>query len=80
MIPTVTDGPFAESKEAIGGTLLLDVATLEEAIGIANCFFQFSWPGQSGRAGWSTLSTSGRVFSQLAMASRYFSARGRGER
>ena len=31
----VSDGPFAESKEAIGGTLLLDVATLEEAIAIA---------------------------------------------
>ena len=32
---TVSDGPFAESKEVIGGTLVLDVATLEEAIGIA---------------------------------------------
>ena len=31
----VLDGPFAESKEAIGGTLLLDVATMEEAIAIA---------------------------------------------
>lgn len=31
----VSDGPFAESKEAIGGTLWLDVATLEEAIAIA---------------------------------------------
>ena len=31
----VSDGPFAESKEAIGGTLLLDVATLDEAIAIA---------------------------------------------
>ena len=31
----VTDGPFAESKEAIGGTLILEVATLEEAISIA---------------------------------------------
>ena len=29
------DGPFAESKEAIGGYLLLDVETLEEAIAIA---------------------------------------------
>jgi hypothetical protein len=32
---TVVDGPYAESKEAIGGTLILDVATLEEAIVIA---------------------------------------------
>ena len=31
----VTDGPFAESKEAIGGYLLLDVETIEEAIAIA---------------------------------------------
>ena len=31
----VSDGPFAESKEAIGGYLLLDVDTIEEAISIA---------------------------------------------
>jgi hypothetical protein len=31
----VTDGPFAESKEAIGGYLMLDVETIEEAITIA---------------------------------------------
>ena len=31
----VTDGPFAESKEAIGGYLVLDVQTIEEAIVIA---------------------------------------------
>jgi len=31
----VTDGPFAESKEAIGGYLVLDVETIEEAIAIA---------------------------------------------
>jgi len=31
----VSDGPFAESKEAIGGYLLLDVETLVEAIAIA---------------------------------------------
>ncbi|HTL72576.1 MAG TPA: YciI family protein [bacterium] len=32
---TVTDGPFAESKEVIGGYLLLDVGTFEEAVAIA---------------------------------------------
>ena len=32
---TVTDGPYAESKEVIGGYLLLDVATMEEAEEIA---------------------------------------------
>lgn len=32
---TVTDGPFAESKEVVGGFLVLDVETLEEAVAIA---------------------------------------------
>jgi len=31
----VTDGPFVESKEAVGGYLVLDVETIEEAIAIA---------------------------------------------
>jgi hypothetical protein len=31
----VADGPFAESKEAIGGYLLLQVDSIEEAIAIA---------------------------------------------
>ncbi|HET7625458.1 MAG TPA: YciI family protein [Verrucomicrobiae bacterium] len=31
----VTDGPFAESKEAIGGYFLLKVATFDEAVAIA---------------------------------------------
>src|ERR1700733_13667256 len=31
----VADGPFAESKEAIGGYFLLQVNTLEEAVAIA---------------------------------------------
>ncbi len=30
-----TDGPFVESKEAVGGALVLDVASYEEAIAIA---------------------------------------------
>ncbi|MDP0500599.1 MAG: YciI family protein [Verrucomicrobiota bacterium JB022] len=32
---TVVDGPFAETKEAIGGFLILNVETREEAIEIA---------------------------------------------
>jgi hypothetical protein len=32
---TVSDGPFAESKEAIGGYFMLDVETMEEAVEIA---------------------------------------------
>jgi len=31
----IADGPFAESKEAIGGYFLLDVATMDEAVAIA---------------------------------------------
>lgn len=31
----VADGPFAESKEAIGGYFLLNVETLDEAVAIA---------------------------------------------
>jgi len=34
----VADGPFAESKEAIGGYFLLEVGSLDEAVAIAkNC-------------------------------------------
>lgn len=32
---TVTDGPFAETREVLGGFHLIDVDTLEEAIEIA---------------------------------------------
>jgi hypothetical protein len=35
----VTDGPFAESKETIGGYLILNVRTMEEAVEIAQ-----GWP------------------------------------
>jgi len=31
----VIDGPFAETKEAIGGYFMLDVATMDEAVAIA---------------------------------------------
>ena len=31
----VSDGPFAESKEVVGGFLVLNVETLEEAVAIA---------------------------------------------
>lgn len=32
---TVTDGPFAETKEALGGYYLIEAADLDQAIGIA---------------------------------------------
>ncbi|MCT8999981.1 YciI family protein [Chelativorans intermedius] len=30
--PVVTDGPFAEAKEVVGGYWIIDVASLEEAV------------------------------------------------
>src|SRR5260221_678524 len=33
--PLVTDGPFAETREHLGGYYLIDVKDLDEAIGIA---------------------------------------------
>ena len=30
--PVVTTGPFAESREYVGGTFILDVADIDEAI------------------------------------------------
>ena len=32
---TVTDGPFVEAKEAVGGYVLLSVTSMEEAVAIA---------------------------------------------
>src|SRR5690348_11490896 len=37
---TVTDGPFIESKEVIGGFAIVDVADLDEALAMAK-----EWPG-----------------------------------
>jgi hypothetical protein len=39
----VSDGPFAESKEEIGGYLLLDVPTMEEAVKIAEAYPGFRY-------------------------------------
>jgi hypothetical protein len=33
--PLVTDGPFAETREHLGGYFLIDARDLDEAIGIA---------------------------------------------
>jgi hypothetical protein len=41
----VKDGPFAESKEALGGYLLVDVETLDEAIAIAQSIPGLSYGG-----------------------------------
>jgi hypothetical protein len=39
--PVVTDGPFMETKETIGGFGIIDVADLDEAIAIAR-----TWPAR----------------------------------
>ena len=39
----VLDGPFAESKEMIGGFFLLDVATREQALAIAQACPAAEW-------------------------------------
>ena len=38
----VTDGPFSEAKETVGGYGVLNVANLDEALAVAR-----SWPGRS---------------------------------
>jgi len=40
--PIVTDGPFIEAKEVIGGFAVVDVKDLDEALELAK-----SWPGGS---------------------------------
>jgi hypothetical protein len=44
----VTDGPFMESKEVLGGYSLLETATADEAVEMAR-----SWPGVD--RGWITM-------------------------
>jgi hypothetical protein len=44
---TVTDGPFAESKEAVGGFALVEVRSKEEAIELARRFRGIVGDGQS---------------------------------
>jgi hypothetical protein len=40
--PVVTDGPFVEAKEAIGGFVTLECDDIDEAVAIAS-----TWPGMS---------------------------------
>jgi len=50
---TVTDGPFSESKEIIGGWAILKTETKEEAIRIARQFMELHrkyWPGFEGES------------------------------
>ena len=43
---TVTDGPFAESKEVVGGFAILQANSKEEAIQLAKNFLQVAGEGE----------------------------------
>jgi hypothetical protein len=43
---TVTDGPFAESKEVIGGLALLQANSKDEAVELARQFLQVAGDGE----------------------------------
>jgi hypothetical protein len=50
---TVTDGPFSESKEVIGGWAILNVASKAEAIRVTTEFMELHrkyWPGFEGES------------------------------
>jgi hypothetical protein len=50
---SVTDGPFAEAKEVIGGYAVYEVASREEAIARTTAFMELHrkhWPGWEGEA------------------------------
>lgn len=50
---TVTDGPFSESKEVIGGWAILEAKSKAEAIRIATEFMELHrqhWPGFEGES------------------------------
>ena len=50
---TVTDGPFSESKEVIGGWAILEAASKADALRIATEFMELHrkyWPGFEGES------------------------------
>lgn len=50
---TVTDGPFTESKEVIGGYAIINVKTRADAIRVAEEFMELHrrhWPGFEGES------------------------------
>jgi hypothetical protein len=50
---TMTDGPFPESKEVIGGWAILDVGSKQEALRVATEFMELHrkhWPGFEGES------------------------------
>ena len=48
---TVTDGPFAETKEVVGGYAIMDASSREEALDLARRFMELHlkyWPAFEG--------------------------------
>ena len=45
--PTTTDGPFLETKEAVGGYYLIEAGDLDEVMGLATLLYEAS-AGHSG--------------------------------
>ncbi|WGD37185.1 YciI family protein [Lysinibacter sp. HNR] len=45
--PVIVDGPFAETKEVIGGFTLIDVPDLDSAIALAKTWPSLELPGNS---------------------------------
>lgn len=43
---SVTDGPFTETKEVVGGFAVFDVASREEALAAARRFLEIAGPGE----------------------------------
>lgn len=43
---TVTDGPFTEAKEVVGGFAILNAASKEEAVELARRFLAFTGEGE----------------------------------
>jgi hypothetical protein len=41
----VVDGPFSEAKEVVGGFTIVDVPSLDDAIGLAKTWPSMGWPG-----------------------------------
>ncbi len=50
---TVTDGPFTETKEVIGGWAILEASTREQALAVSREFMELHrkhWPGFEGES------------------------------
>ena len=52
-VPAVTDGPFVESKEIVGGYAIMDAKSREEALALARRFMELHlkhWPTFEGES------------------------------